>query len=63
MKITFMPVVEQLALNGHEVILVTPFPSKKQINGVTEIHAITPFEDITNGFARYTLFVSFNIKV
>ena len=55
MKITFMPVVERLASNGHEVTLVTAFPSKEKIIGVTEIHAISNFEDITNGFARLDL--------
>ena len=51
-KITFMPVVESLAERGHEVVLVTPFMSKKKIPGVTEIQAVSKFEEITDGFAR-----------
>ena len=52
MKITYMPVMEELARRGHEVTLVTPFPSKKKIDRVTEIIAVSDFDNITNGFAR-----------
>ena len=51
-KITFMPVVKSLAERGHEVVLVTPFMSKDKIPGVTEIQAVSTFEEITDGFAR-----------
>eukprot|EP00092_Neocalanus_flemingeri_P013186 GFUD01014211.1.p1 GENE.GFUD01014211.1~~GFUD01014211.1.p1 ORF type:complete len:520 (-),score=100.48 GFUD01014211.1:177-1736(-) len=55
MKITFMPVIEQLASNGHDITLVTPFLSKEKIKGVTEIRAVSKFEDILDGFSREAL--------
>ena len=51
-KITFMPIVETLANRGHEVFLVTPFLSKENIDGVTEIQAVSNFDEIITGFAR-----------
>ena len=52
MRITFMPVIENLASNGHEITLVTPFVGKEKVKGVTEIQAVSNFEETVNGFAR-----------
>ena len=52
MRITYMPVVEQLAKHGHEVTIVTPFLSKEKTEGVTEIPVVTRFQEIFDSFSR-----------
>ena len=51
-RITYMPVVEQLAKNGHEVTIVTPFISKEKLKGVTEIPVVSRFQEIFDSFSR-----------
>jgi hypothetical protein len=51
-RITYMPVVEQLANNGHEVTIVTPFLSKEKMKGVAEIPVVTRFQEIFDSFSR-----------
>ena len=52
MKITYMPVMEELASRGHEVTLVTPFPSMKKIDRIKDIVAVSDFDAFMNEFAR-----------
>ena len=51
-RITYMPLVEQLAKNGHEVTIVTPFASKEKMEGITEIPVVTRFQEILDSFSR-----------
>ena len=52
MRITYMPLVEQLSKNGHEVTIVTPFASKEKMEGITEIPVVTRFQEILDSFSR-----------
>ena len=47
MRITYMPVVRELAARGHQVTVVTPYDSKEPDN-VNMVIIQSPFEEILN---------------
>ena len=52
MRITYMPVVRELAARGHEVTVVTPYDSKEPDN----VHMViidSPFEEILDEVQLY----------
>ena len=51
MRITYMPVVRELAARGHQVTVVTPYDSKEPEN-VQMIIIESPFEEILNEVGR-----------
>ena len=40
MKITYMPMLEELAKRGHEITVVHPFKMKEPVKGITEIISV-----------------------
>ena len=50
-RITYLPLVDSLVQHGHEVVIVTPFPSKEVTRGVTEIPVTSRFQEIFDSFS------------
>ena len=50
-QITYMPVVERLVENGNNVIIVTPYPIKKKVAGITEILVDTKIQEIFDSYS------------
>ena len=44
-KITYTPILEELAKRGHEVFVVHPFKSKEETEGITEIQSFNNLEE------------------
>ena len=45
-KISFMPIVEALAKNGHQVTVVTPYEPYLEMENITEISVENAFKDL-----------------
>ena len=50
-RITYLPLVDRLVQNGNEVVIVTPFPSKQEAKGTTEIPVVSRFQEIFDSFS------------
>ncbi len=46
MKITYLPLAEELVRRGHEVVIVHPFKSEKPLKGITEIVSTTEIKKL-----------------
>ena len=51
-KITYMPMVEELVKRGHEITIVTPYPGSNFEN-ITEIPVNSGIEEIFSSFSMY----------
>ena len=52
MKITYMPMLEELAKRGHEITLVHPFKMKESVEGITEIISSDKVDKFLNDLSR-----------
>ena len=52
MKITYMPMLEELAKRGHEITLVHPFKLKETVKGITEIISSDKVDHFLNDLSR-----------
>ena len=52
-KITYTPVVEELARRGHEVYVAHPFKSKEKTKGITEFQSFDNLEEFLQDVSRY----------
>jgi glycine cleavage system protein P-like pyridoxal-binding family len=52
MKITYTPLVEELARRGHQVTVAHPFKSKEKMEGLTEIQSIENLEEHLSNVSR-----------
>ena len=43
MKITYLPLAEELVKRGHEVTIIHPHPMKEKVKGITEIISTLDF--------------------
>ena len=51
-KITFMPLAEELSKRGHDVTVVMPFASQEPVKGIKEIVAQSPIEEMLSQVGR-----------
>ena len=56
MKITYMPMLEELAKRGHEITLVHPFKMKEQVEGITEIISLDKVDKFLGDITRLVLY-------
>ena len=54
-KITYTPVVEELARRGHEVYVAHPFKSKEKAKGITEFQSFDNLEEFLQNMSRFVI--------
>ena len=52
-KITYLPVAEELVKRGHEVTIVHPHPMKEKVKGITEIISSLEFKQMMVEGSKY----------
>ena len=60
-KITYTPVVEELARRGHEVYVAHPFKSKEKTKGITEFQSFDNLEEFLQDMSRFVTIEHLNL--
>ena len=54
-KITYTPLVEELAWRGHEVYVAHPFKSREKTKGITEFQSFDNLEEFLQDMSRFVI--------